>query len=477
MNLRPFQKTFIKRALDPAVDTAALSIPRGNGKTTLAGLMVANALNPDHADYAGDGAEVVLFAGSIEQCRLVYRQALGFLPDPDAYRLVDSATRVAITHKRRRTRLKAIGSNPKTSLGLVGVPLVVLDEPGALHTIGGGALWDSIATAQGKPGSRLKAVLIGTIAPAAPGSWWPELVDAGSQRSTYVQALRGRVDEEDDLWWSKWPEIARVNPLARVDAGFRAKLLEERDGALKDSRLKARFLSYRLNSPTADESEVLLTVQDWRAVCRREVEAADGRPLVGVDLGGGRAWSAAVAGWRSGRIEAVAVAPGTPSLEAQEKRDRVPAGTYVRLADAGVLVTDGDRRVPRPEALLDLVRPWRPERIICDRFRYDELKDAAGRLPIMPRVSRWSEAAEDIRALRKMALDGPLSVGPESRALIQASLAVSKVKNDDQGSFRLTKRDPRHNTARDDVAAALVLVAGAMSRRPKPRPSYLGLVA
>ena len=61
------------------------------------------------------GGEIVLFAGSIEQTRLVYRQCLGFLEDRlDEYRLVDSATRVAITHKATRTRLKAVGSNPKT---------------------------------------------------------------------------------------------------------------------------------------------------------------------------------------------------------------------------------------------------------------------------------------------------------------------------------------------------------------------------
>ena len=125
-----------------------------------------------------------------------------------------------------------------------------------------------------------------------------------------------------------------------------------------------------------------------------------------------------------------------------------------------------------------MIRPWRSEAIICDRFRFDELQDAVkGSIRIIPRVSRWSEASEDIRALRKMALDGPLSVDPESRALIEASLAQARVKNDDQGSYRLVKRDPKNNTGRDDVAAALVLVAGAMARRPPPRRAYLGLVA
>ena len=357
-------------------------------------------------------------------------------------------------------------------MGIVNTPILVADEPGAWEVNGGQLMHDAIQTAQGKPGSPLKAIYIGTLAPSL-GGWWLDLVADGSRGSTFVQALQG-----DPERWDDWREIARVNPLSRIDAKFRAKLLEERDAARRDSRLKARFLSYRLNRPTADEAEVLLTVPDWKRVCAREVLPADGRPLVGVDLGGGRAWSAAVAGWRSGRIEAVAVAPGTPGLAEQERRDRVPRGTYTKLADTGVLVTDGDRRVPRVEALLDLVRPWRPEKIICDRFRYDELRDAAaGSIRIQDRVSRWSEAAEDIRALRKMALDGPMSVGPESRALILASLAVAKVKNDEQGSYRLVKRDPKNNTARDDVAAALVLAAGAMSRRPKPRPSYLGLVA
>ena len=302
------------------------------------------------------------------------------------------------------------------------------------------------------------------------------MVKDGSSGTTYVQALRGRIDEDDELWWTRWPEIVRCNPLARIDAKFRKKLLEERDKGLKDSRLKARFLSYRLNSPTADEASVLLNVSDWKLVCNREPAVAEGRPVVGVDMGQGRAWSAAVAIWPNGRTEALALAPGTPSIEDQEARDRVPRGTYQKLVDAGVLTTDGDRRVPRAETLLDMVKPWQPIVIICDRFRLDELMDAKRNMNIVPRVSRWSEAAEDIRALRRMALDGPLNVGPESRLLLQASLAASRVKNDDQGSYRLVKRDPKNNTGRDDVAAALVLAAGAADRRPAPRKAYLGLV-
>ena len=471
LDLQPYQRRYVRAVADPRYLTAALSLPRGGGKTTLGGWLVARALSPGDSLYAGDGREVVLFSGSIEQCRLVYRQALKFLePAADDYRTVDSATRVGITHKARRTRLKAIGSNPKTSLGLVDVPLVVLDEPGALHTTGGAALWDALRTAQGKVGSRLKIILIGTLAPALPGSWWPLLVERGTHGSTYVQCLQGRADR-----WSHWREVLRVNPLARTAPEMAAKLREELDEAKRDTRLAASFKSYRLNLPSGDESTMLLTVEDWERVTARPVPERDGAPIVGIDLGGGRAWSAAVALWTNGRIEALACAPGIPSLEAQEKRDRVPAGTYRALATNGALsVAEGLRVQPPGELWRAVVASWgRPARVICDRFRLAELRDAADPgVTILPRVTRWSDAASDIRAVRKLAADGPLSCEVGSRGLLTASLAAAMVRNDDQGNVRLAKRGTG-NEARDDVAAALTLAAGSLARElAKPAPAF-----
>ena len=125
-------------------------------------------------------------------------------------------------------------------------------------------------------------------------------------------------------------------------------------------------------------------------------------------------------------------------------------------------------RVPLVAALVDRLRDWRPESITCDRFRLPELLDAGLRVPILPRVSRWSESAEDIRALRRQALDGDLAVAPEARGLLTASLSAARVANDDAGNVRMVKRGA-NNQARDDVAAALVLAAGAAARRPAPR--------
>ena len=104
------------------------------------------------------------------------------------------------------------------------------------------------------------------------------------------------------------------------------------------------------------------------------------------------------------------------------------------------------------------------------------MRDAASGCEVIARRTRWSEASEDIRALRKAAADGPLGVEERSRPLLAASLAVAMVKNDDQGSVRLVKR-ASDNSARDDVAAALVLAAGALARAPTgPRVRYHGAV-
>ena len=154
-----------------------------------------------------------------------------------------------------------------------------------------------------------------------------------------------------------------------------------------------------------------------------------------------------------------------PDLDAQEKRDGVPRGTYQSLADQGVLKKAAGLRIPPTKMLMELIKEtWgRPSNLIVDRFRLDDLRDAGVPCAVTTRVTRWSEASADIRALRSRTKDGPFAVSPCSRSLLAASLAVCTVKNDDGGSVRLIKKGT-NNTARDDVAAAFVLAAGEYER-------------
>ena len=312
--LQPFQEDFVERAFE--VSTAALSMPRGNGKSWLAAKIVAREFPQIHKSQ-----EIVLAAASIEQCRAV----IGFIEDMlgergphGRYRYQRSATRSGIT-RGDGARVRVIGSNGRTAMGLVRCPLVVADEPGAWHSVGGQLLADAIDTAQGKPGSPLRVIYIGTLAPATEG-WWHDLVENGSGTDRYVRALRGSdkffdpevfetVEQQDE-------EILRVNPLAAVDMNFHKKLFLERDEALHDARLRTRFLRYRLNCPVHDQETVLLTVDQWDVITHRAVPPAYGRPLVGVDMGQSRAWSAAVAIYPNGRTEA--------GEERQSSRGHVP---------------------------------------------------------------------------------------------------------------------------------------------------------
>ena len=459
--LRPFQRRFLKGALAPGVDVAALSIPRGNGKSCLAAHILERALTPGD-DLFLSGSEVILLAGSLEQARLCFRFVRSALEEDADYRFLDSSTKIGITHKPTNTRLRVISSNGKTAMGLVGISLVICDEPGSWETNGGELMHDALTTSLGKPGSPMKVIYIGTLAPSAAG-WWPDLVAGGSKDGVYIQALQGRLDR-----WESWAEVKRCNPLTAVAPEFVKRLKIERAEAQQDSRLKSRFLSYRLNLPSQDEAAVLLSVDDYQLMADRQVPEPDGAAIVGIDLGHSRAFSAATAVWASGRIDALAVMPGIPSMQDQEKRDHVNAGLYQRLVDDGRLLVADSLRVVPPKTLWDaIVARWGyPALVVCDRFRLNDLRDVLGQsVPIEPRVTQWSSSSEDIRALRKHVKDGPFSLVPGASMLLVTSLSKSRVQSDSSGNVRMIK-EGHNNTGRDDVAAALVLAAGAFARYP-----------
>ena len=126
---RPFQRVFLRRALAPGIDTAALSIPRGNGKSTLAAHILTRCMTPGDPLHQS-GKEYVLLAGSLEQARMCFRPIRGDLEPTGEYRFIDSVTRLGITDLRDGTRLRVMSSNARSAMGLVGVPLLVADEPG-----------------------------------------------------------------------------------------------------------------------------------------------------------------------------------------------------------------------------------------------------------------------------------------------------------------------------------------------------------
>ena len=469
--LAPFQRRFLRGAFRPEVYTAILCGPRGIGKSSLSAEILSAFLDPSGPLHR-PGGESVLLASSLDQARITFAFLRG-LCEGDAYRWLDSGQRVAVTHRPSGARVRVASSDAKRAFGLgANTPAVVGDEPGAWLERGGALMYDALTTSGGKSDTRL--LLIGTRAPGAESGWWRSLLSEPADPGTYRQIHEAPTDAEGEVVdWASWRTIQRANPLLPFNPHPRPKLAEELRKAKRSEDSRRRFITYRLNRPQQPARSVLFTADQWRAVEARPVPEPVGRPIVGLDVGSSRAWSTAAILWPSGRLAAVAVAPGVPGLDSQERRDGKRAGRYDELREGGILTLDAGRRVVRVVALIERIMAYRPEVIICDRFRLPAVLDAVGgRCRVISRVTRWSESTADIMAARRLALDGALAVVPECRRIFRFTLAESTVEHDDSGNVRLIKGDT-HNRHRDDLAAALVLAAGAWSRRPAPRRARL----
>ena len=473
--LAPFQRRFLRGAFRPGVYTAILSGPRGVGKSSLSAEILSAYLDPAGPLHR-PGAESVLLASSLDQARITFGFLRGLCTGA-GYRWQDSGQRVAVFHKASGARVRVASSDAKRAFGLgANTPAVVGDEPGSWQERGGALMYDALTTSGGKSDTRL--FLIGTRAPGAEGGWWRSLLAEPDDPGTYRQIHDAPLDADGEVIdWSSWRTIRRALPLLDWNPHLRPKLDEELRKAKRSDDARRRFITYRLNRPQQPARAVLVTAGQWRAVEGRPVPAPTGRPIVGLDVGSSRAWSTAAVLWPSGRLAGLGVAPGVPGLDAQAKRDGKRAGLYDELREGGILTVDEGRRVVRVAALVERVMAYRPAVIVCDRFRLPAVLDAVGgRVPVVARVTRWSESTADIMALRRAALDGPLSVAPECRRIFRFALAESTVEHDDAGNVRLVKGDT-HNTHRDDLAAALVLAAGARSRRRASRAPRIHVCA
>ena len=257
IKLRPFQKRFLKHALKPGILTSCLSLPRGNGKSTLAAWLALQTLVPGSPLFEA-GSENHVVGSSLGQSRRttfgILRRLVERLPNFGTdYRISDNSLMCRIRHPKSRTEVSVLPASGKSAMGLVNASLLIADEPASWKPADGLLMHDAIQGALGKPGSNLRVLYVGTVAPAVSPHWWADLVEAGSGGSTHVTLYQGNPDK-----WDRWPTIRGANPLMSHFANSRRVLLGERDAARRDSRLRARFLSYRLNAPARDESDVLL---------------------------------------------------------------------------------------------------------------------------------------------------------------------------------------------------------------------------
>ena len=459
--LLPFQRQFVAAVCrtESPPEIAALSVPRANGKSWLCGGLVARSLTPGDALFE-PGVENILVSSSTNQARIVLEFARQALGEVKGYRWRNDG----VVHLESRARVRIVSSDARRALGLgANVRLIVADEPGAWSPIQGRRLWDAMVTSLGK--RKTQIIVVGTLAPApltGPASWWPSFVAEGSGDGSHVALLQA-----DAAKWKDFEEVLRVNPVSAINMHLRRVLEREHRAALESERAARTFRQYRLNVPgEAVDSQPLVTSAEWERVCARPVPACEGKPVIGVDLGGNRSWSSACAVFPTGRIEAWAVAPGVPSLADQERADQVADGTYAELVRSGGLSVDAGRAVPSVERLLSRVWAWGPATLVCDNYRAPELHQVvAGRARIIERARSGGESTSNVQSLRSLLLDTAAGATEPSRDLLAAAWAQTNLVIGN-GLTKVTKIDARRS--REDAAAALLLAAGEQARRPAP---------
>ena len=125
----PWQRRFVRHAFAPGVQSAALSVARGNGKTALLSGIAAATLDGPLAVRRG---ETVIVASSFEQARIAFEHVVAFmgaeLEDKGRWRVWDTAQQARVEDKQTGARVRCIGSDPRRAQGLAPV-LVLADEP------------------------------------------------------------------------------------------------------------------------------------------------------------------------------------------------------------------------------------------------------------------------------------------------------------------------------------------------------------
>ena len=451
MRLIASQRDFLRAIERPNVSVGVLCAARGSGKTTFGGWLGGRWADPD--------GEIVIVSGSVNQSRPLFAAATA----KGEWKTRDNAHDLHGERKSDGAIVRVVSASGKRALGLgAGQRAVIADEPAAWESRAGSLMASALKSSVGKR-EDFRLIVLGTLSPAEAGSWWPELVAAGSHERTYVQVHQA----DPGAPWDDLRQAIKACPLARTSPHLRAVIRAERDAARRNSQFRREYEAWRLNRLGDPTKEMLVSVDAWLAVEGREVGEADGRPVVGLDVGASTSLSAAVAIYPSGRVEAIALTAGVPSLDEQEKSCGLPRGLYASCLKDGSLIVDEGRRVPRVErlwaAILD--RWGYPEVVALDRFRLPEVRDVTGgSVPLVPRMAQWSTATEDVGAFRRAVADGPLSVEAGARRLLRLSLAAAQVEYDTSGNVRLlhTRR-----STRDDVAQAAVLAVGEHARQAR----------
>jgi phage terminase large subunit-like protein len=229
-DLRPFQKKIIRGAFNKKVRQALVSVPRANGKSSLAAaLAVQNLID------GPESAEVVIVASTKEQAGIVFRAAKRMI---ELNPLLENRVQIyrdKIFHPATNGALFSLPADPDALHGY-DPSLLIVDE---LHVVTH-ETWEAATTAAGKRPESL-TLAISTPSNSHDSIMW-ELVQHGRKGTdkqfffTEWAAPEGcRIDDEA-AWKTANPALACRKPFLKADA-MRAVMKTVREEPFRQLRL------------------------------------------------------------------------------------------------------------------------------------------------------------------------------------------------------------------------------------------------
>jgi phage terminase large subunit-like protein len=473
VKLAPFQKQFVKGALEDGVNVAVLSIGRGNAKTALsAGIALGACMGVWDAQPR---REVLIAARTRDQARIAFDFVVGFmrsLPEEEQKLFtVRRSPRLEIEYEGDGGGhfIRAIAADGKSALGSAPT-LVLMDERGHWAADQGDSLEHALLSGLGKRGGRALIISTSAADDAHPFSVWLDQEQPGIYRQEHRPSPGLPADDLESL--------REANPGAAYGIGSSLEWLQgqARRAISRGGSTLTSFRLYNRNERVSGETrDVLLAVDEWLSCEATEVPARRGQVVIGLDLGGSASMTAAAFYWpETGRLECLGSFPSRPSLLDRGQNDGV-AGRYVEMQDRGELSVLGDQTVPVAPWLVEVMHHVEGETvaaITADRYKQAELGEAidrAGiRCPIIWRGQGFKDGGEDCERFRRAVYDGKVKTSPS--LLLRSAFADAVTLRDPANNLKLAKA---RSTGRIDAAAATVL-AVAEGARMMGRPSGRG---
>ncbi len=325
----PWQVRYIRGTFRRGVTTSAMTLPRANGKSSLAAFIASAFL---WGPMAKPNTSVVIVASSIQQGSEVFDQVLPQLPVDYDWKVWDSFNAREIEDRETGTTLRVMGNNPRHLHGLKSA-IFICDEP-AQWGPQREKMFSALRSATGKiPGCKLLS--LGTM-PEDPGHWFSKQVNGEADYAVKYQSRARKT------WWSQGA-MRKANPSYDYFPTLRADLNKQRDEGRRDEAAAARYRALNLNqgiSEVPDSIDVLIQVKDYKRLEVESMEIQPGRYVLGLDPADGFSQFGVCAVSLDGDVDGFAAWPEEDNdLLQRSKKDGIDYAKWHRAGD--LVLTSG----------------------------------------------------------------------------------------------------------------------------------------